>query len=103
MVDELYYEKNQLLIDAEGELWILIDIVESKSLLTKRTKPTLTAFVRKRTLKKGDKEKIFKFSFKKFSETFSPFLHADKNLVDKIISWESLLDVDAVHPLQEEN
>lgn len=102
MVDEIYYEKNQLLIDEEGEIWILVDIIESKSLLTKKAKSTLTAFIRKKDLV-GGKPKLVKMSFKKFSETLSPFLLTDQSTVDKVVALENLLSVDAIHPMREEN
>ncbi len=103
MVDELYYEKNQLLLDEEGGLWILVDILESKSLLTKNSKPSFAAFIKKKTLKKDEKAKIIKVNFKKFSEIYTPFLHTDKQTVDKILSLEDLLHFDAIHPIKDEN
>lgn len=96
MVDELYYEKNQLLMDEQGVIWILIDIIESKSLLSKKTKPNLSAFVKKQN--QEGKARIIKMSFRKFSEQFSPFLHKDKNMVAQILSLEALLAEEAIRP-----
>ena len=90
MVDGLYYEKNQLLLDTEGTVWVLIDIIESKSLLSKSSRPSLFAFIKKHNPDRKEKPKILKVSFKKFSEDYSPFLHLDKNTVTKILNLEKL-------------
>ena len=86
-------------MDDKGIVWILVDILESKSLLSKDKEASLCAFVKKNeSTKKGAKPKIVKMSFKKFSEKFTPFLHRDKSTIAQILSLEELLSVDAIRP-----
>lgn len=101
MVDkELYYEKNQLLIDTEGEIWVLLDIIESKSILSKHSKLSVAAYIKKKETVTGEKEKIVKMSFRKFSNTFSPFRSRDKETINKVLALEKLLDSSSSHPLE---
>ena len=93
-VDETYYEKNQLVVDESGDFWILVDIIESKSLLTKKSKPTLTAFIRKYERSVEKPNRLIKVNFDKFVSSYTPCLHRDKSLVDKILQLEANLDLD---------
>lgn len=93
MVNELNYEKSQLVVDKQGKIWVLVDIVESKSLLDKSKKPSMIAYLRPRSRKK-----ISKTSYENFVNMFTPFLSTDKIMVDKIMALEKSLDEDAIHP-----
>lgn len=93
-VDETYYEKNQLVFDDSGEFWILVDIIESKSLLSKKAKPTLTVFIRKYENPKSKKNRLVKVSFDKFVSQYTPCLHKDKKTIETILQLEANLDLD---------
>ena len=90
-VDETYYEKNQLVFDDSGEFWTLVDIIESKSLLTKKSKPTLTAFIRKY---EDSKSRLVRVNFDKFVSQYTPCLHKDKKTIETILQLKANLDLD---------
>ena len=97
-MNELNYEKSQLVVDKEGAIWVLVDIVESKSLLDKSKKPNLIAYLRPRT-----RRKVSKVSYDGFVNMFTPFFSTDKITVDKIMALEKSLDEDGIHTTDLEN
>lgn len=90
MTEELFYKKNQLLLDIRGETWILVDIIEVKSLLNKPN-PKLSVFLKKKLDKPVKRNKTIKLSYDKFTKEFSPYLHTDKESVKTVMTLESLL------------
>jgi hypothetical protein len=97
-MNELNYEKSQLLVDTEGQIWVLVDIVESTSLLDKSKKPSLIAYLRPKS-----KRKISKTSYQTFVSMFTPILSTDQTTVDKILALESCLEETGLHVTNLEN
>lgn len=67
MVNEIEYKKSQLVVDQQGQIWVLVDIVESISLLSESKKPLMTAYLRPKS-----KKKVSKTSYQNFVNLFTP-------------------------------
>lgn len=97
-MNELNYKKSQVVVDKEGTIWVLVDIVEIKSLLNNSRKPEMIVYLRPKS-----KKKITKATYSDFLNSFTPFHSTDKSTIDKIISLEQTLSIDGLHPTTLEN
>ena len=85
------YKLNQALLEkANGEIWILVDILETKSLLNTRRPSQMVAFLRP-----SGSSKLKRVNFDDLNRGYTSFLNTDSESMRQVMQLERLLLLDA--------
>lgn len=89
--DEISYEKDQIFIDNKQQLWILLDVIETRSLLV-NTPPKLVVFMKRVCKDSRLKTKTYRFDYPTFLKGFKPVLSKDSLTIKKILELEKIFN-----------